>query len=88
MAIALTRRRKHSVPQFGWIKNNSSQEQSWGRHSVSAHGVGIVPLEVIQNLRHKPLRDIVILSDDSARWVYKQTQHEPFSARYREKAAP
>jgi hypothetical protein len=72
------------MPQFGWIKNHSLQEQSWGRHSVAAQAVGLVPIEVIETLRQKPLREISILSDDPEKWVFKTTPHQPFSARYRD----
>jgi hypothetical protein len=71
------------MPQFGWVQNKSSQEQSWGRHSIPSQGVGMLPLDVIQTLRDRPLRDIVVLSDDPQKWVFKSTDHEPFSHRYR-----
>lgn len=72
------------MPQFGWIKNNSDQEQSWGRHAVAPHGVGMLPIEVIQTLRDRPIREISILSDDPEKWVFKQTEHLPFSPRSRD----
>jgi hypothetical protein len=71
------------MPQFGWVKNHSQQEQSWGRHSVAPQGVGMLPIEVIQTLRDRPLREIEILSDDPKQWVFQTTPHEPFSPRFR-----
>jgi len=70
------------VPQYGWVKNHGKQEQSWGMHSVPAQGVGTLPIEVIQSLRDRPLREITILSDDPETWVFKSTPHAPFSPRY------
>jgi len=71
------------MPQFGWVKNNGNIEQSWGRHSIGPHAVGVLPIEVIETLRQRPLRELTILSDDPKQWVFKTTEHMPFSPRYR-----
>jgi hypothetical protein len=72
------------VPQYGWIKNKSDVPQYWGPHGVEPHGVALIPITVIENLRLNPQREIVVISDDPGLWVFKATEHLPFSERYRE----
>jgi hypothetical protein len=69
------------VPQHGWIKNKSDVAQYWGPHGVEPHGVALLPMAVIENLRQHPQREIVVISDAPELWVFKSTEHLPFSNR-------
>lgn len=70
--------------QQGWIKNNTKLDQYWGNAGVPAQSVGLIPIEAIQSLREKPQPGIVLIEDDPSAWVFTRTEHEPWSANYKE----
>jgi hypothetical protein len=72
------------MPKMGWVKNNTHVPQSWGRYTVEPGSVGLIPIEAVAGLRTHPIREVTVVSDDPDQWVFKQTEHLPFNARYKQ----
>lgn len=69
--------------EFGLAKNVTDQLQSWGSFQIEPHTIGRLPMEVIEDLRKHPIKELVVVDDhpDLCPWV--RTEHKPDSLRYR-----
>ena len=67
---------------LSWLKNNTPVFQSFGRHTLEAGGVGLVPLEVVDHYKSHPTFEFTVLDNAPESWVFRHTDHRPFNARY------
>lgn len=67
------------MPKSSWVQNNSKCTQHWGNYCIEPGAVGLIPAEVVAGILP---RGVQIVSNDPERWLFKQTEHQPFNPRY------
>lgn len=64
---------------MAWVKNDSRCAQHWGPHSIEVGATGLIPAELVTG---QLPRGVQVVSNNPDLWLFKQTEHLPFSPRY------
>jgi len=73
----------HPFIELGLVKNATPVEQSWGSYRIPPHAIGRVPMTVVEDLRRRPSRELLVVDDHPDLCPFVRTEHAPDSPRYR-----
>lgn len=65
-----------------YVKNLTNITQRLGYWEIGPGAIGLPPSDVLASIRSGNMKELVVLDDHPDTWIFKQTEHQPFSPRY------